>query len=100
MPPSTFELTVNYRSHAGILDCAHTVIELIVEFWPYSIDMLQRGRGVVRGIKPVFFRGWDQTNVRYEQFLFKATSGNYIEFGAKQCILVRNDAAREKLREH
>ncbi|ESK85770.1 hypothetical protein Moror_2448 [Moniliophthora roreri MCA 2997] len=100
MPPSTFELTINYRSHAGILDCAHTVIELIVAFWPYSIDMLQRGRGVVGGIKPVFFRGWDQTNVRYEQFLFKATSGNYIEFGAKQCILVRNDAARDKLRQH
>ncbi|KAK7034640.1 hypothetical protein VNI00_012282 [Paramarasmius palmivorus] len=100
VPPSMFELTVNFRSHAGILDCAHTVIELIVQFWPYSIDVLQRGRGVVGGIKPVFFRGWDQTNVRYEQFLFKATSGNYIEFGAKQCILVRNDAAREKLREH
>ena len=26
------------------------------------------------------------------------SSGNQIEFGAQQCILVRNDAAREKLR--
>ncbi|KAL0065389.1 hypothetical protein AAF712_007595 [Marasmius tenuissimus] len=98
--PQTFQLTTNYRSHSGILDCAHTVIELIVNFWPYSIDILQPGKGLVDGIKPVFFRGWDQSNVRYEQFLFKASSGNYIEFGAKQCILVRNDAAREKLRQH
>ncbi|KAG7086906.1 hypothetical protein E1B28_002824 [Marasmius oreades] len=98
--PVTFQLTTNYRSHSGILNCAHTVIELIVKFWPYSIDVLKPGKGLVDGIKPVFFRGWDQSNVRYEQFLFKASSGNYIEFGAKQCILVRNEAAREKLRQH
>ncbi|KAL0573766.1 hypothetical protein V5O48_008193 [Marasmius crinis-equi] len=98
--PQTFQLTTNYRSHSGILNCAHTVIELIVKFWPYSIDILQPGKGLVDGIKPVFFRGWDQSNVRYEQFLFKASSGNYIEFGAKQCILVRNEAARERLRQH
>ncbi|KAJ7671947.1 hypothetical protein B0H17DRAFT_1208872 [Mycena rosella] len=92
--PRTFQLTVNYRSHAGIVNCAHTVIEVITMLWPYAIDVLDRERGTVDGLRPVFFTGFDSGNVEYEQFL-----GSYIEFGAQQCILVRDDAAREKLRE-
>ncbi|KAJ7743864.1 hypothetical protein B0H16DRAFT_1889844 [Mycena metata] len=97
--PRTFQLTVNYRSHAGIVNCAHTVIEIITKFWPYAIDVLDRERGTVDGLRPVFFTGFDSGNVQYEQFLFGDREGSYIEFGAQQCILVRDDAAREKLRE-
>ncbi|KAF8974058.1 hypothetical protein BDZ97DRAFT_421872 [Flammula alnicola] len=95
--PQTFQLAINYRSHGGIIQCAHSVIELITEFWPYAIDILSRERGVVDGSKPVFFSGWDSDTVRYEQFLF-GESGSPIEFGAQQCILVRDEAAREELR--
>ena len=63
--PRTFQLAVNYRSHGGIVQCAHSVIELITEFWPYAIDVLARERGVVNGSKPVFFSGWDSETVRY-----------------------------------
>ncbi|KAJ7451097.1 hypothetical protein FB451DRAFT_1566339 [Mycena latifolia] len=97
--PRTFQLTVNYRSHAGIVNCAHTVIEVITMLWPYAIDVLDRERGTVDGLRPVFFTGFDSGNVEYEQFLFGDREGSYIEFGAQQCILVRDDAAREKLRE-
>ncbi|KAJ7479993.1 hypothetical protein B0H11DRAFT_1263344 [Mycena galericulata] len=99
LQPRTFQLTVNYRSHAGIVNCAHTVIEVITRFWPYAIDALDRERGTVDGLRPVFFTGFDSGNVEYEQFLFGDREGSYIEFGAQQCILVRDDAAREKLRE-
>jgi tetratricopeptide (TPR) repeat protein len=95
--PASFQLVTNFRSHGGIVRCAHSVIMLITKFWPYAIDMLPEEKGIVNGIKPVFFSGWDQDNVRYESFLF-GTAGRHIEFGAQQCILVRNDAAREKLR--
>ncbi|KAI9567008.1 P-loop containing nucleoside triphosphate hydrolase protein [Boletus coccyginus] len=95
--PTAFQLVINYRSHGGILNCAHTVIERITRFWPEAIDGLQPEEGIVDGLKPVFFRGWDQDTVRYEQFLFGA-SGSRIEFGARQCILVRDDEAIEKLR--
>ncbi|KAJ7725516.1 hypothetical protein DFH07DRAFT_853912 [Mycena maculata] len=97
--PRTFQLTVNYRSHAGIVNCAHTVVEIITRFWPYAIDVLDRERGTVDGLRPVFFTGFHSGNVQYEQFLFGDREGSYIEFGAQQCILVRDDAAREKLRE-
>ncbi|KAI6153131.1 hypothetical protein BKA82DRAFT_4349614 [Pisolithus tinctorius] len=97
-PPMSFQLAINYRSHGGIVNCAHSVIELISRFWPNSIDSLQPEHGIVDGLKPVFFTGWDKDTVRYEQFLFGA-SGSHIEFGAQQCILVRNEKAREKLRQ-
>ncbi|KAJ7171712.1 hypothetical protein C8R43DRAFT_1231226 [Mycena crocata] len=97
--PRAFQLTVNYRSHTGIVNCAHTVIEVITMFWPYAIDVLDRERGTVDGLRPVFFTGFDSGNVEYEQFLFGDREGSYIEFGAQQCILVRDDAAREKLRD-
>ncbi|KAI0716097.1 hypothetical protein C8T65DRAFT_606293 [Cerioporus squamosus] len=95
--PESFHLAVNYRSHAGIVNCAHSVIQLITEFWPHAIDALGQETGMIDGLKPVFFSGWDQNTVRYEQFLF-GESGSHIEFGAEQCILVRDDAARDKLR--
>ncbi|KAI1785420.1 hypothetical protein LXA43DRAFT_132940 [Ganoderma leucocontextum] len=95
--PESFHLAVNYRSHAGIVDCAHSVIELISQFWPHAIDALAPEQGLIHGLRPVFFSGWDQNTVRYEQFLF-GESGSHIEFGAEQCILVRDDPARDKLR--
>ncbi|KIN94542.1 hypothetical protein M404DRAFT_380086 [Pisolithus tinctorius Marx 270] len=97
-PPMSFQLAINYRSHGGIVNCAHSVIELISRFWPNSIDSLQPEHGIVDGLKPVFFTGWDKDTIGYEQFLF-GTSGSHIEFGAQQCILVRNEKAREKLRQ-
>lgn len=63
--PKTFQLATNYRSHAGIVNCAQSVIELITTFWPYSIDTLAREKGIVDGLKPVFLSGWDADNVRY-----------------------------------
>ncbi|PCH33046.1 hypothetical protein WOLCODRAFT_62498 [Wolfiporia cocos MD-104 SS10] len=95
--PASFELGVNYRSHAGIVNCAHSVVKLITQFWPHAIDHLAEERGIIEGIKPVYFTGWDESSVRYEQFLF-GSSGEQIEFGAHQCILVRDDAARDRLR--
>ncbi|KAI6165391.1 hypothetical protein EDD17DRAFT_226022 [Pisolithus thermaeus] len=97
-PPASFQLAINYRSHGGIVNCAHSVIELISHFWPNSIDSLQPEHGIVDGLKPVFFTGWDKDTVRYEQFLF-GTSGSHIEFGAQQCILVRDEKARERLQQ-
>ena len=72
--PKSFQLVTNFRSHGGIVKCAHSIITLIMRFWPYAIDNLPQEKGVVDGIKPVFFSGWDQDNVRYESFLFGTAS--------------------------
>ncbi|KAG2085197.1 uncharacterized protein F5147DRAFT_794237 [Suillus discolor] len=96
--PAMFQLAINYRSHGGIVNCARSVIELITKFWPNTIDTLRPEMGVVDGHKPVFFTGWDKDTVHHEQFLF-GSRGGHIEFGAEQCILVRDDAARQRLRD-
>ncbi|KAI0089815.1 hypothetical protein BDY19DRAFT_86920 [Irpex rosettiformis] len=95
--PAAFQLTTNYRSHGGIVNAAHSIVQLITKLWPHAIDVLSGERGIVDGLKPVFFSGWNQDTVHYEQFLFGA-SGSQIEFGARQCILVRDDDARDRLR--
>jgi hypothetical protein len=74
--PKTFHLLQNYRSHGGIVRCAHSVIELITNFWPYAIDILSREVGVVDGCKPVFFSGWDSSTVRY----VRCFETNYLSF--------------------
>ncbi|KAK0245294.1 hypothetical protein EDD85DRAFT_13428 [Armillaria nabsnona] len=95
-PPETFQLTVNYRSHAGIVDCAHSIIDLITMFWEDSIDRLSPEMGIVDGVKPVFFNNKDHAQLK--RFIF-GDCGKPIEFGAQQCIIVRNEVARERLRQ-
>ncbi|KAK0232768.1 hypothetical protein IW262DRAFT_22523 [Armillaria fumosa] len=95
-PPEMFQLAVNYRSHAGIVDCAHSIIDLITMFWEDSIDRLSPEMGIVDGVKPVFFNNEDHTQLK--RFIF-GDRGEPIEFGAQQCIIVRNETAREKLQQ-
>ncbi|PCH33049.1 hypothetical protein WOLCODRAFT_159800 [Wolfiporia cocos MD-104 SS10] len=94
--PRTFRLMTNYRSHAGIIDCARTVVDLIKEFWPYSIDDLPPEKGKIGGIKPIFFSRWNVDSGSYEDLLF-GSSGDPIDFGADQCVLVRDNSTRKKL---
>ncbi|KAG9101942.1 hypothetical protein FS749_001473 [Ceratobasidium sp. UAMH 11750] len=96
--PTLFHLAVNYRSHGGIVDCASSVVQLISDLFPYSIDKLSKETGLIDGPKPIFFSGWDRGVVRFEQFL-RGETDTKIDFGASQVILVRNEAAREALRE-
>jgi hypothetical protein len=72
--PSFFQLSTNYRSHGGIVDCSNSVIEIIKRFWPHSIDNLQPERGVVGGVKPAFFTGWE--GFQYQNFF--ATGNGWV----------------------
>ncbi|KAF8624782.1 hypothetical protein AX15_005672 [Amanita polypyramis BW_CC] len=96
--PKTFYLTVNYRSHAGIVNCAHSIVELVQQYWPYSIDALAPEKGLIVGAPPVFLAGENSDDIQFEQFLFGAR-GDPLEFGAHQSIIVRDDGARNRLRE-
>ncbi|KZP05200.1 hypothetical protein FIBSPDRAFT_1054221 [Athelia psychrophila] len=99
-PPTTFQLVINYRSHGGIVRCAHSIIEIITTFWPYAIDSLAPEKGIVDGPRPILFHGWGSESQGHKQFFadIKEPMDSDIEFGAEQCILVRDHAARNKLR--
>ena len=113
------------------MNCARSVIELIMCYWPYSIDALKPERAIVDGSRPIFFAGQGnvgllpqlgyqalnfanrltlrsrssetvkgkpsilgQINVRH--FVSEITScANPSRLG----ILVRNDAARDRLQQ-
>ncbi|KAK7678070.1 hypothetical protein QCA50_019011 [Cerrena zonata] len=96
--PKEFQLAINYRSHAGIIDCAQTVIHILTKFWPNAIDILKEEKGDNDGVKPIMFTGWSEHTLPFEQHLF-GDRHHQIEFGANQCILVRNEEARVQLRE-
>ena len=55
--PAMFELTRNYRSHSGIVNCAQAVIDLIIRFWPNTIDALRPQCSVIEGLAPIYFSG-------------------------------------------
>ncbi|KAG8980866.1 hypothetical protein FRB93_008909 [Tulasnella sp. JGI-2019a] len=93
--PALFQLSVNYRSHRGIVNTAASVVRLILDLFPQSIDDMKPERGIVNGPKPVFFT-LDGGDARFEQFL-RGNTNSPIEFGADQAILVRNAAARETI---
>ncbi|KAK7688198.1 hypothetical protein QCA50_008568 [Cerrena zonata] len=96
--PKEFHLAINYRSHAGIIDCAQTVIHILTKFWPNTIDILKEEKGDNDGGKPIMFTGWTEHSLPFEQHLF-GDRHHQIEFGANQCILVRDEKARDQLRE-
>ena len=48
-----FQLVTNYRSPGRVIDCAHSIIELLKSF-PKAVDELDRERGIVEGAPPVF----------------------------------------------
>ncbi|KAL4069230.1 hypothetical protein J3A83DRAFT_4413033 [Scleroderma citrinum] len=119
LKPATFQLVVNHRSHNGIINCAHAVVELITMFWPDTIDILRSEHGLISGPEPVFFTGRDNQIFPFERFFSKlkyvcsASLSPYFLFnarasfckrakhgglGANQCLLVRDDAARIRLK--
>ncbi|PPQ98969.1 hypothetical protein CVT24_003465 [Panaeolus cyanescens] len=95
--PQVFQLATNFRSHAGIVDCAHVVVELIKKFFPHTIDVLKRERGIVEGAKPMFCNDFDADQFKDGgSFSSAMISAERIELGAHQCILVRDEEARQR----
>jgi hypothetical protein len=45
--PKLFQLSVNYRSHGGIVNAASRVVELLYVLFPSSVDKLDVERGIV-----------------------------------------------------
>jgi hypothetical protein len=66
--PKMFFLAVNYRSHAGIVNCAHSIVEAINKYWRNSIDSLPRERGNAHGATPIFY-----TDI-YPEFIRKVSA--------------------------
>ncbi|XP_062597185.1 TPR and ankyrin repeat-containing protein 1-like [Saccostrea cucullata] len=98
VPKQVYQLTHNYRSHAGILSLASSILELMVEFFPESFDRLQKDQGLFQGPAPVLLESCSFSDLAVLLRGNKRKT-SHIEFGAHQAILVVNDAARENIPE-
>jgi tetratricopeptide (TPR) repeat protein len=93
MPPIR-QLKQNFRTHSGVLKLANTVIRLIYNYFPHSIDVLDDESSLVLGPKPIFLEDTEDVI----SALFERGSLNICEFGSEQVILVRDDRTKEGLR--
>ncbi|XP_064597505.1 TPR and ankyrin repeat-containing protein 1-like [Liolophura sinensis] len=98
IPKQVFQLTDNYRSHQGILSLASSIVDLMVDFFPESVDLLDRDQGVFPGPSPILLEFCSSKDLavllKDNQRLTSA-----IEFGAHQAIVVVNEAARSSIPE-
>ncbi|XP_063448737.1 TPR and ankyrin repeat-containing protein 1-like isoform X2 [Mytilus trossulus] len=98
IPKQVYQLTHNYRSHAGILSLASSILDVMVEFFPESFDRLNKDQGLFHGPQPVLLESCSFSDLA---LLLRGNKRktSHIEFGAHQAILVVNDAARENVPE-
>ena len=96
VPKEPLKLTINYRSHCGILKLAGSIIDLIRGFFKDSIDYLPDDKGMFPGPMPVFLDSCKEEDLS----LLLSTNKRectVIEFGAHQVILVQSKEAKDKL---
>ena len=96
VPKKLYQLTYNYRSHAGILNLASSVVDLLLHYFPESFDKLKKDEGLFDGPRPVLIKSCSPSD------LALLLQGNHressrIEFGAHQVVLVASNEARNKL---
>lgn len=96
VPRKPFNLTINYRSHSGILKLAGSIIDLIKEFFRDSIDHLPDDEGMFPGPLPVFLDSCKEDDLSLLLSTNKREC-SAIEFGAHQVILVQSKEAKDRL---
>ena len=96
VPNRLYQLTHNYRSHAGILRLASSVVDLLLHYFPESFDRLEKDQGLFEGPKPVLLESCSFGDLAMILRGNRRQSSR-IEFGAHQVILVASEEARAQM---
>ncbi|XP_039121412.1 LOW QUALITY PROTEIN: uncharacterized protein LOC120258127 [Dioscorea cayenensis subsp. rotundata] len=93
-----FLLNQNFRTHVGVLDLAQSVIDLLYEYFPLSVDKLPPEISLVHGEAPVILQSEDGDNAIMTIF----GDGEKLDqsknsFGAEQAILVRDESSKQEI---
>ncbi|CAK9141766.1 unnamed protein product [Ilex paraguariensis] len=93
-----FNLRQNFRTHAGVLKLAQSVIDLLCHFFQNSIDILKPETSLIYGEAPVLLEPGNEENAIVTIFGNCGNAdGKIVGFGAEQVILVRDDSARVEI---
>ncbi|KAG8755796.1 hypothetical protein FRC11_005787, partial [Ceratobasidium sp. 423] len=95
LAPTKFELTINYRSHEGIVRCAASVVDILYSLFPQSLDRLPRETADDKSTEhlPTVFTDTSSEMSLFEEFLLKSNSS----LGAQQAVLVKSEEIAEQL---
>ena len=96
VPQEPHTLTINFRSHSGILQLAGSIIDLLQMFFKGSIDHLPSDKGMFSGPTPVLLDSCEESDLALLLSSNKR-EGSRIEFGAHQVILVQSKEAKDSL---
>ncbi|KAK0573842.1 hypothetical protein LWI29_014378 [Acer saccharum] len=95
---NVLSLSQNFRTHAGVLKLAQSIIELLVRFFPQSIDILKPETSLIYGEPPVLLESENKEDAIIKIFGNSGNfGGNMVGFGAQQVILVRDNCARKEI---
>ncbi|XP_060209393.1 uncharacterized protein LOC132636503 isoform X2 [Lycium barbarum] len=93
-----FQLLQNFRTHAGVLKLAQTVIDLLCHYFPQSVDFLKPETSLISGEAPVLLKPGADENAIITIFGNSGSiGGKIIGFGAEQVILVRDESAKKEV---
>ncbi|XP_019462940.1 PREDICTED: uncharacterized protein LOC109361863 [Lupinus angustifolius] len=95
---NVFLLNHNFRTHAGVLKLSQSIIDLLLHFFPYSIDALKPETSFIHGEAPIILECENGKNAVVTIFgRSGAEGGKIVGFGAEQAILVRDDSVRKEV---
>ena len=94
--PRVDKLTINFRSHSGVLKLAASVIDVLQEFFPNSFDCLPEDEGMFPGPTPTLLDSCNFSDLALVLRGNKRESSS-IEFGAHQVIIVQSEDAKRDL---
>jgi hypothetical protein len=92
--PKVDELTINFRSHTGVLKLAASVIDLMKKFFSNSFDCLPGDEGMFHGPSPIVLDSCHVSDLALVLRTNKRESST-IEFGAHQVIIVQSEEAKK-----
>ncbi|KAD2804467.1 hypothetical protein E3N88_37844 [Mikania micrantha] len=95
-----FQLKQNFRTHAGVLDLAQSVIDILYCYFSYSVDILEPETSLISGEAPVLLESGNDENAIVTIFGGSGSGAEIVGFGAEQVILVRDDAAKIEICEY
>ncbi|XP_065006947.1 uncharacterized protein LOC135637969 [Musa acuminata AAA Group] len=93
-----FQLNQNFRTHAGILGLAQSIMDLLYYFFPLSVDKLIPEFSLICGEAPVLLESSNDENAILTIFGNSGSGQRCLSgFGAEQVILVRDTVTKEQI---
>ena len=75
-------LSQNFRTHNTVLELSHSTIELLLHFFPHSVDMLKHESSLICGEAPVVLENGNRENSLITFFSnSKYVGGKNVGFG-------------------